>query len=199
MKWFQWLLTRFWWVGLVGLLSVIPVRLAIAYHQAPRPQAILVLGGEPAREQAAAQLARYYPNLEVWVSSGEQPAKSDAIFQAAGVARQRVHLDDRASDTVTNFTTLIPTFQRQGIRHLYVVTSDFHMFRAKAIATFVLGSQGIAFTPVASASNKPPESLQRVLRDSGRSLLWIFTGRTGASLEKFRCCQNLLSKERRIK
>ena len=183
MKWFQWLLTRFWWVGLVGLLSVIPVRLAIAYHQAPRPQAILVLGGEPAREQAAAQLARHYPTLEVWVSSGEQPAKSYAIFQAAGVSSQRVHLDHRASDTVTNFTTLIPTFQQQRIQHLYLVTSNFHMPRAKAIATLVLGSQGIAFTPVASPSNKPQESLLRILRDSGRSLLWIFTRRTGASLK----------------
>jgi uncharacterized SAM-binding protein YcdF (DUF218 family) len=176
-------LTRFWWVGLAGLLSVIPVRLAIAYSQAPYPQAILVLGGEPTREKAAAQLASVYPDLEVWVSTGESPEKSEAIFRAAQVDRHRLHLDDQATDTVTNFTTLIPSFQRRHIQHLYLVTSDFHMPRAQAIATFILGSQGIAFTPVATPSKKRPESWVRILRDSGRSLLWIVTGRTGASLD----------------
>jgi uncharacterized SAM-binding protein YcdF (DUF218 family) len=184
MKQFRRRLAKFWWVGLAGLLSVIPVRLAIAQAQAPRPQAVLVLGGEPAREQAAAQLARAYPDLEVWVSTGEPVEKSEAIFRAAQVDRQRVHLDFQATDTVTNFTTLIPAFQQRRIQHVYLVTADFHMPRAKAIATLVLGSQGITFTPVATPSDRPPETQMRTLRDSGRSLLWIFTGRTGASLEE---------------
>jgi uncharacterized SAM-binding protein YcdF (DUF218 family) len=178
------LLAKFWWVGLLGLLSVIPVRLSIAHSQAPRPQAILVLGGDEVREEAGAQLAAAYPDLEVWVSTGESFERSTAIFRAAGIDRQRVHLDYQATDTVTNFTTLVPTFQQRRIQHVYLVTSGFHMPRAKAIATLVLGSQGITFTPVATLSRRPPETLIRILRDSGRSLLWIFTGRTGASLEE---------------
>jgi hypothetical protein len=55
------------------------------------------------------------------------------------------------------------------------------MPRAKAIATIVFGSHGITFTPISVPSNKPTESQLRVIRDSGRSLLWLISGRTGAS------------------
>jgi len=172
-------------ISLVGLMAIvlliIPVRLTIAAHQAPRPQAILTLGGDPRREEAAAQLARHYPSLDVWVSTGETRQKSEAIFQSSGIPDDRLHLDYRAVDTVTNFTTLVSDFRQRGIRHIFVVTSDFHMPRAKAIAAIVLGSQGITFTPVAVPSNRPKESSARVLRDMGRSVVWIVTGRTGAT------------------
>lgn len=169
--------------GFLLLVGSISVRLAIAAQQAPTPEAILVLGGGAGREEVAATLARYYTDLEVWVSSGDKPpAPAYAVFQAAGVDRDRVHLDYRATDTVTNFTTLVADWRRRDIQHLYVVTSDFHMSRAKAIAFIVLGSQGITFTPVAVPSDRPPEELPRILRDMLRSLLWLVTRRTGASL-----------------
>ena len=163
------------------ILGSISVRLTIAYLQPPQPQVILVLGGDPQREVAAAQLARYYPKLEIWVSSGALPKQSTATFAAAQVSTKRLHLDYRATDTVTNFTTLIPEFQEHHIQHLFLVTSDFHMPRAEAIAVLVLGSQGIAFTPVAVPTHQPPESKLRIARDMGRSLLWIATGKTGAT------------------
>ncbi len=172
------------WVScalLVLLLSFIPVRLAIAYHQAPHPQAILTLGGDPKREEFTAQFAKIHPSLEIWVSSGTIPEKARPIFLDAGVSLERVHLDQRAVDTVTNFTSLVDDFKSRHIQHLYLITSDFHMPRSKAIATIVLGSQGIAFTPVSVPSNRPTESRLRVLRDSGRAVLWIISGRTGAS------------------
>lgn len=164
------------------LLSIIPARLAIATKIAPFPQAILTLGGGPDREQFTAQFAQIYPSLEIWVSSGTPPEKAREIFQAAGIPNTRVYIDRRAVDTVTNFTSLVKDFKKRNFHHLYLITSDFHMPRAKAIATFVLGSQGIAFTPVSVPSDKPPESWLRILRDSGRALLWVVTGRTGASL-----------------
>jgi len=165
-------------------LTVIPVRLAIAMHQAPRPQAILTLGGDPSREAVAAQLARHYSSLDVWVSTGETRQKSQAIFRAAGIPDDRLHLDYRAIDTVTNFTTLVSDFEQRQIQHVYVVTSDFHMPRAKAIATIVLGSRGITFTPVVVPSDRPAESSARVLRDVGRAILWMMIGRTGATLHE---------------
>lgn len=168
----------------MSLLLLIAVRLSIAADQAPYPQAILTLGGDPKREKAAAELAKHYPSLEVWVSTGETPQRSTAIFRSAGIAGDRVHLDYRAVDTVTNFTTLVSDLQQRQIQHIYLVTSDFHMPRAKAIATIVLGSQGIAFTPVAVPSDRSPEMTIRVVRDCLRSLLWIVSGRTGASLGK---------------
>lgn len=164
------------------LIGIIPVRLAIAYFQSPHPQAILTLGGSADREEFAAQLAQSDRNLEVWVSTGIPIHKSQQIFDRAGISPQRVHLDRRAVDTVTNFTTLVQDFKNRHIQHLYLITSDFHMPRARAIAFFVLGSQGIAFTPLSVPSQLPNESKFRILRDSSRALLWTITKRTGASL-----------------
>ncbi len=165
------------------LLLLIPVRLTLAHHQAPLPQAILTLGGGSDREKFTAEFAKYFPSLDIWVSSGINPREAQAIFQQAGIPSERVHLDYRAVDTVTNFTTLVADFQERQIKHLYLITSDFHMPRAKAIATLVLSSQGITFTPVSIPSNKPRESTVRIVRDSLRSLLWIVSGRTAANLK----------------
>jgi uncharacterized SAM-binding protein YcdF (DUF218 family) len=164
------------------LLSIIPVRLTIAYYQAPHPQAILTLGGGPDREEFTSQFAKAYPFLPIWVSSGRPPKQALAIFRAAGIPHTRVHLDRRAVDTVTNFTSLVADFKSQDIQHIYLITSDFHLPRAKAIATVVLGIWGIAFTPISIPSNYPPESWLRILRDTTRALFWVITGHTGASL-----------------
>jgi uncharacterized SAM-binding protein YcdF (DUF218 family) len=171
---------------LVGLLvislSIIPIQLAIASWKAPQPQAILTLGGGIDREEFTAQFAYAFPSLDIWVSSGVPPELARPVFQKAGILDNRLHLDYRAVDTVTNFTSLVPEFQKRQIHHIYVITSYFHMARAKAIATLVLGSQAIAFTPMAVPSKDTKESILRILRDSGRSLLWIVTRRTGANL-----------------
>lgn len=176
-----------WMLLLVGfilaILLTIPVRLAIAYYQAPQPQAILTLGGGEDREKFTASFAQFYPDLKIWVSSGTPPKRAREIFYAAGILH-RVYLDYQATDTVTNFTTLVEVFQKQQIQHLFVITSKFHMQRAKAIATVVLGSKGIAFTPVSVPSELiESESIWRVIRDVIRSLLWVVTGYTGAEFE----------------
>ncbi|MEG3438743.1 YdcF family protein [Pannus brasiliensis CCIBt3594] len=166
------------------LIGIIPVRIALAYHQAPRPLAILVLGGDSVRMNSAARLAKENPDLNVWISDFPKFYETDrAIFQEVGVEEKRIHYDFRATDTVTNFTTTVGIFTRAGIRHLYLVTSDYHMTRARAIATLVFGSRGVAITPVPVPSeNHPAESIWRVSRDIIRSFLWILTGRSGASL-----------------
>lgn len=193
MRRFPWLSQKYLILALasyfVCLLLIVPVRLAIAYYQAPRPQAILTLGAWTDREQAAAEIARWYPSLEVWVSSGTPPEIARPIFQAAGISDNRLHLDYRAVDTVTNFTTIVPEFEDKGIQHIYLITSDFHMPRAKAIATMILGIKGIAFTPISVPSDPDQskkakkETISPIIRDLGRSLLWIVTGRTGTSLQ----------------
>ncbi|AFY47754.1 hypothetical protein Nos7524_1895 [Nostoc sp. PCC 7524] len=165
---------------ILTVLLIIPVRLAIAVHQTPQPQAFLILGGDTARDKLAAEIARWYPDLEIWVSSPEDPRKTLKAFRDAGIPNRRVNIDYRAVDTVTNFTTVAPQLKQRKIQHLYLVTSDFHMRRSKAIAFIILGSQGIAFTPLSVKSNRPPESINRVVRDIVRSILWIFTGWTGA-------------------
>lgn len=165
------------------LLSLIPIRLAIAYYQTPSPQAILILGGPSNREKFTAQFAEAHPHLDIWLSTGIPPSQAKPLFQAAGIPNRYIHLDYRATDTVTNFTTLVSDFKQRRIRHLYLITSEFHMPRATAIASVVLGSQGIAFTPVTVPSDQPQETPLRILRDIGRSLLWLTTGCTGARLK----------------
>ncbi|PLZ96277.1 hypothetical protein CEN50_19205 [Fischerella thermalis CCMEE 5268] len=190
MKNFYYLISKYWTLTLIGfllaLLLIIPVRLAIAKTQAPLPQAFLTLGGGPEREILTAELARWYPSLEIWVSSGLSPKETRMIFQTAGISLTRLHIDRRAVDTVTNFTSLINDFKQNHIKHLYLITSDFHMPRAQAIATIILGSQGIAFTPVSVPSRSSPESQLHILRDCVRGLIWVFTGYTGAELKNTR-------------
>lgn len=174
------------WVGIVFaiLINIIPVRLAIAFFQTPIPQAILVLGGDSARMEFAAQFWQSHTNLDIWVSDFESELDFNRrIFQKFGVPNQRLHLDGGATDTVTNFTTVVADFVQQNLQHIYLITSDYHIRRAKAIATIVLGSRGIAVTPVAVPSKGvQSESWVRLLRDYGRSFLWVLTGRSGASL-----------------
>ena len=185
MKPFHRQIKKYWVLGLAGFilvsLSIIPLRLAIAYCQSPDPQAILTLGGDVEREHFTAQFAQKHPQLNIWVSSGMPPEQASAVLKQANIPNSRFHLDYRAVDTVTNFTTLVADFQQHGIQHIYLITSDYHMPRAKTIATIVLGSQGIAFTPISIPSKQPRESIFRIARDGGRSLLWIVSGRTGAS------------------
>ncbi|MBR8834780.1 MAG: YdcF family protein [Stigonema ocellatum SAG 48.90 = DSM 106950] len=103
------------------------------------------------------------------------------ILQQFGVPNERLRLDGRATDTVTNFTTLVGDFVTGRLHNIYLITSDYHMRRARAIATIVLGSRGIVVTPVVVPSHTDKsESLVRVLRDCGRSVLWIVIGRSGA-------------------
>ncbi len=177
---------RFWRQLLVSSLCLLllygPVNLAIAHLLWPQPDGILVLGGHPHREAVAARLARLQPDLHIWSSSGLGPDQAYPIFDALGVGRDRITLDYQAVDTVTNFTTLVKTLQQQQVHHLYLITSDYHMPRARAIATIILGSHRIAFTPVAARSGRAAESPFRIGRDMVRSWVWLTTGWSGAAI-----------------
>ncbi|WP_083764445.1 YdcF family protein [Picosynechococcus sp. PCC 7002] len=140
------------------------------------------MGGDSRREAFTASFAQQHPTLGIWVSSSIPTPQATAIFQQAAIPENRLHIDHRAIDTVTNFTTLVKDFSDRHIQHVYLITSDFHMRRAQAIAFFVFGSRGIITTPIPIPSNQPNETLWHVSRDIGRAILWIITGRTGVSL-----------------
>lgn len=151
-----------------------------------RPQALLVLGGATEREVFAAKFARSHPELPIWVSSGSNPEFAEWVFSEAGIESDRVHLDYRAVDTVTNFTTLVDELKAQGIESVYLITSDDHMRRAQIIGEIVLGSRGISFKPVAVPSGRTPEPMQKAVRDGARAILWLTTGYTGANFTQAR-------------
>jgi uncharacterized SAM-binding protein YcdF (DUF218 family) len=165
-----------------------PLNLALAHGLWPEPDGIFVLGGQPHRESTAARLALVHPHLHVWTSSGLGPEQAYPIFEALSVTPERLTLDYQAVDTVTNFTTLVKAFKQQNVHHLYLITSDYHMPRARAIATIILGSHRIAFTPVTAPSLEPAEAPLRIFRDMVRSWLWLITGWSGANLHQV--CQD---------
>jgi uncharacterized SAM-binding protein YcdF (DUF218 family) len=104
------------------------------------------------------------------------------VFAKAGIDKSRVHLDYQAVDTVTNFTSLVDKFQAQGFDSVYLITSDYHMRRARVIGEIVFGSREIKILPVPIPTGKPSESREKCLRDGARAILWVTTGHTGASL-----------------
>ncbi len=170
--------------GLIVLIGIIPLRLAITLNRVPTPEAMLVLGGSSDRLTFAAKFWQSHPQLDIWVSDYRSNfVFNSSVFHKAGVPQQWVHYDFCPTDTVTNFTCLVKMFAEQEIQYLYLITSDYHMARARAIATLVLGSKGIAVTLISvPLQGRQPESLLRISRDCVRSLLWIITGPTGASL-----------------
>jgi uncharacterized SAM-binding protein YcdF (DUF218 family) len=163
--------------SLLFLLGIIYIKLIIAKHQAPEPQAILVLGGGENREEFAAKFAQKHPTLEIWVSRAKRPNLVKA-FEEANISPRRVIFEWRAVDTVANFTYNLKHLQSNHVKHIYLITSKDHMPRAKIIATLILGSQGITFTPIEVPANKKLESLfiLRTVSDFFNALIWIFTG-----------------------
>jgi uncharacterized SAM-binding protein YcdF (DUF218 family) len=143
------------------------------------PKAILVLGGDPAREDFAATFARQHPDIPVWISSGSNQEYTEAVFADAGIDFQRLHIDRTAKDTVTNFTTLVDDFQARHISSVYLITSDYHMRRARVIGEIVFGSRNISLKPIPVPSQTTPEPLLKAARDGIRAILWMTTGQTG--------------------
>jgi len=171
----------------VMMLGYIPARITIARYQAPQPEGILTLGGAKEREYMAARLSGSYPDLDVWISSGSLPHDSVRIFQQMAVSTERVRLDYNATDTLSNFTTILPQLKAANIKHIYLVTSDYHMDRSRAIAMIVLGSRGIIVTPVTVPSTRPNESIGHIIRDVVRAFFWLATGKTGSHLKQSHC------------
>ena len=176
------------------MLLFLPLMLWLGYKEIhsyfQKPQAVLVLGGSTSaleREKFAARFALQYPNLPIWVSSGSPNQKyTERVFAKAGIAPTRLHLDYQAVDTVTNFTTLVDDLQANGINSVYLITSDYHMRRARIIGEIVLGSRGIDFKAVSVPSDYSREPIEKALRDGARAIVWVITGHTGATIPKDR-------------
>ena len=145
---------------------------------APAPQLILVLGGDVERERVAGELAKR-DGLPVLVSGGSNPEYATWQFGRQGLDAGRVQLDYRATDTLSNFTSVVDELKRAKVRHVLLVTSRDHMARALLVGRIVAGSRGIALTPVeVPCGNRcMPEGARKVWGDGARAALWVCTGR----------------------
>jgi hypothetical protein len=144
----------------------------------PPPQMILVLGGDVERERVAAELAER-DGLPVLVSGGSNPEYAHWLFGRRGLDQGRVQLDYRATDTLTNFTSIVDDLRRAKVRHVLLVTSSDHMERAMLVGRLVAGSRGIGLTPVEVPCGElcTPEGWRKVWGDGARAALWVLTGR----------------------
>lgn len=168
------------------LMPVLAVSLLYGYQQLEsyfvQPEAIFVLGGAEERELFAAKFAQQHSGLPIWVSSGSPEWYTRRVFAKAEINRDRLHTDHQAVDTVTNFTSLVDELQARGIDSVYLITSDYHMRRARVIGEIVFGSRGIVLKPVPVPSGNSSEPIEKAIRDGVRAILWVTTGHTGASL-----------------
>lgn len=160
-------------VGLVGLVALGLLR----GSGEPRPQLILVLGGDIEREEHAARLAMDR-RLPVLVSGGSNPEYARWLFARAGVPEEQLRLDYRARDTLGNFTSVVDDLRRSRIRHALLVTSSDHMPRALLVGRVVAGSRGIRLTPVAVACEPlcQRERVRKVWSDGLRAVVWVALG-----------------------
>ena len=144
----------------------------------PPPQLILVLGGDLDRERVAGELARR-DGLPVLVSGGSNPEYAEWQFRQQGLDATRIHLDYRATDTLSNFTSVVDELKRAKVRHVLLVTSSDHMNRALLVGRLVAGSRGISLTPVSVPCGDQchPEGRRKVWGDGLRAALWVITGR----------------------
>jgi uncharacterized SAM-binding protein YcdF (DUF218 family) len=165
-----------WLLPVMGLSLYLGYQLLQSYLV--EPEAIIVLGGHEDRERFAAKLAAQHPDLPIWVSSGSPQRYVERIFAKEGIRRDRLHLDYKAIDTVTNFTTLVDQLKARGIDSVYLITSDNHMRRAIVIGEIVFGSRGIVIKPISVHSYAPQEPIEKCLRDGARALFWLVTGET---------------------
>ena len=165
-------------LGLAGL-SLVWLSRGWWWPMPPPPQMILVLGGDVAREQVAAQLARA-DGLPVVVSGGTNPEYATWLFrEREGLPAGQVTLDYRARDTLTNFTSLVDDLRQARIRHALLVTSSDHMERALLVGRIVAGSRGIHLTPVSVPCGNAclQETQKKIWGDGLRAAVWVISGR----------------------
>ena len=166
------------WAGFTAL-GLLWLSRGMWWPAPPPPQMILVLGGDADREAVAAKLA-YRDRLPVVVSGGTNPEYAQWLFQEReGVPSDQVRLDYRASDTLSNFTTLVDDLRKARIRHALLITSSDHMDRALLVGRIVAGSRGIHLTPlpVPCGDFCVQERNGKIWGDGARAVLWVVTGR----------------------
>lgn len=167
-----------WLVLLLGAGSLVWLSRGLWQPPLPPPQMILVLGGDVERERVAAERARR-DGLPVLVSGGSNPEYAHWLFGRQGLDERRVQLDYRATDTLTNFTSIVDELRRAKVRHVLLVTSSDHMERALLVGRLVAGSRGIGLTPIPVSCGErcEPEGWRKVWGDGLRAALWVVTGR----------------------
>jgi len=156
-----------------------------AFSNDSPPQVIMVLGGDVNREFAGINIAKKY-NKSLIISGGSNPEYAEWLIDISGISPDLVRLDYRATDTLSNFTSLIDELGNRNISHILAVTDEVHLRRASMIGTIVAGSRGIRLSTLAvkCKGSCEKESLQKQMLDVFRSIVWVISGKDPKDLFK---------------
>lgn len=174
------------------------------------PQIIVVLGGgilpdgtpapaTLARGEAASDLARAHPDAAIICSGshgvGRKPRRSEAaamadLIVAAGVDRERIFLEDESRDTIGNAVHVADRYLGTiAPRHVYIVTSPFHLERSVETFRLVLGPRweidGVASAPAPDDTERAKHE-PRFLMQTREFLAGIAPGEVAQMAAKLR-------------
>lgn len=134
---------------------------------------ILHLGGNPTRAQKAAELACIIESSIVVVSS--EDGSFYQYYDAAGIDRSRIIVNDEAWDTVSNFTHTYHLLKRLNCERLFVITDLFHCQRSTLLA-LICWSWRVPVYIVPSSLDFSESDERFTLADCLRILSWRLLG-----------------------
>ncbi len=142
------------------------------------PQLILVLGGDIDREISGIKIAKEL-NLPLVISGGSNPEYSNWLIKKEQIPSHLVKRDYRAEDTLSNFTYIVDELSEENINHIILITSDYHLNRAKIVGEIIAGSRGIRVTSLSipCPSSCKTEGKRKKNIDILRALTWVATGK----------------------
>lgn len=134
---------------------------------------VLHLGGTYTRALTAARIAKFRPESKIVVSS--EGAGFMPIYEAEGIAKERIIVDEAAWDTVTNFTHTYKLLKGLSCSRLFVVTDLFHSYRSGLIALACWGGR-VPFYLVPHRDNIRESDEAIAWMDFARALCWRLFG-----------------------
>ncbi len=163
-------------ISVILIIPLYPFLKAILNHQSP--QLILVLGGDINREIAGIKIAKQL-NLPILISGGSNLEYSNWLIKKENIPSSLVKRDYRAKDTLTNFTYIVDELWQEEVNHILLITSDYHLNRAKIIGEIISGSRGIRVTSlsVPCSSFCKEEGNRKRHIDLLRAIAWVTTGK----------------------
>ena len=136
-----------------------------------------MLGGDVDREKLGLNIANKL-QMPIIISGGSNPEYSDWLIAKIGISSSLVRRDYRAKDTLTNFTSIVDELAQEKVNHILLITSNYHINRAKIVGEIITGSRGIRLTslsiPCTSYCEKENET--KIRFDYLRAIVWITIG-----------------------
>lgn len=139
---------------------------------------ILCLGGSEQRLVKGILLAIEDPTAKLVVSSfGIKRSVLTERLLKAGLKKEQFCIDYTALDTIGNFVDTLPIIQALAPKKIYIVTDDYHMKRAQAIADIVYSGLSYQLVNIECKTNTPQESEFKVNIERIQAWIWKNTGK----------------------